>query len=84
MTDANMMAFFFDLFAGAFASFSFEFDKFGSVVEAAQQRLEQANNELDKLVGVRTRQIQRKLANVTSLSDGEATALLESSDTPME
>jgi len=61
-----------------------EFDKFGNVVEAAQQRLEQANNELDKLVGVRTRQIQRKLANVTSLSDGEATALLESSDTPME
>ncbi len=61
-----------------------EFDKFGNVVEAAQQRLEQANNELDKLVGVRTRQIQRKLANVTSLSDGEATALLESSDAPME
>ena len=55
-----------------------EFDKFGNVVEAAQQRLEQAGNELDKLVGVRTRQIQRKLANVTSLSDGEATALLES------
>jgi len=57
-----------------------EFDKFGSVVEAAQQRLEQAGNELDKLVGVRTRQIQRKLANVTSLSDGEATALLEGGD----
>ncbi len=55
-----------------------EFDKFGNVVEAAQQRLEQAGNELDKLVGVRTRQIQRKLAGVTSLSDGEATALLES------
>lgn len=54
-----------------------EFDKFGSVVEAAQQRLEQAGNELDKLVGVRTRQIQRKLAGVTSLAEGEATALLE-------
>ncbi len=57
-----------------------EFDKFGSVVEAAQQRLEQANNELDKLVGVRTRQIQRKLANVTSLTEGEAISLLESGD----
>ena len=54
-----------------------EFDKFGAVVEAAQQRLEQAGNELDKLVGVRTRQIQRRLANVTSLAEGEATALIE-------
>lgn len=61
-----------------------EFDKFGSVVEAAQQRLEQANNELDKLVGVRTRQIQRRLANVTSLTDGEAAALLDSGDTSAE
>ncbi len=54
-----------------------EFDKFGDVIAAAQQRLEQAGNELDKLVGVRTRQIQRKLAGITSLADGEATALLE-------
>ena len=57
-----------------------EFDKFGTVVEAAQQRLEQAGNELDKLVGVRTRQIQRRLAQVTSLPDAEASALLNSSD----
>ena len=57
-----------------------EFDKFGAVVEAAQQRLEQAGNELDKLVGVRTRQIQRRLANVTSLSEGEAVSLLESGE----
>lgn len=41
-----------------------EFDKFGDVLEATQQRLDQANKELDKLVGVRTRQIQRKLKNV--------------------
>ena len=61
-----------------------EFDRFGNVVEAAQQRLEQAGNELDKLVGVRTRQIQRKLASVTSLSDSEATALLDSGDSPGE
>ncbi|MBQ4333004.1 MAG: DNA recombination protein RmuC [Clostridia bacterium] len=57
-----------------------EFDKFGSVVEAAQQRLEQAGNELDKLVGVRTRQIQRRLATVTSLPDSEAASLLESGE----
>ena len=57
-----------------------EFDRFGTVVEAAQQRLEQAGNELDKLVGVRTRQIQRRLAQVTSLPEAEASALIEGSD----
>lgn len=41
-----------------------EFDKFGDVLAATQQRLDQANKELDKLVGVRTRQIQRKLKDV--------------------
>ena len=57
-----------------------EFDRFGTVIEAAQQRLEQAGNELDKLVGVRTRQIQRKLAQVTSLPEAEATSLIESGE----
>ena len=57
-----------------------EFDKFGAVVQAAQQRLDQAGAELDKLVGVRTRQIQRKLASVTSLTDGEAADLLDEGD----
>lgn len=41
-----------------------EFDKFADVLSMTQQRLEQANKELDKLVGVRTRQIQKKLSNV--------------------
>ena len=54
-----------------------EFDKFGAVVEAAQQRLAQAGDELDKLVGVRTRQIQRRLAQVTSLPESESAALIE-------
>ena len=58
-----------------------EFDRFGTVIEAAQQRLEQAGNELDKLVGVRTRQIQRKLAQVISLPEAEATQLIDSGDT---
>lgn len=43
-----------------------EFDKFGAVLENTQQRLEQANSELDKLVGVRTRQIQRRLEKLQS------------------
>lgn len=43
-----------------------EFDKFNDVLVLTQQRLDQANKELDKLVGVRTRQIQRKLKKVQS------------------
>ena len=41
-----------------------EFEKFNDVLMATQQRLDQANSELDKLVGVRTRQICRKLSSV--------------------
>ena len=41
-----------------------EFGKFALVLEGAQKRLNQANEELDKLVGVRTRQIQRTLRDV--------------------
>jgi len=61
-----------------------EFNRFGAVVESAQKKLESAGLELDKLVGVRTQQIQRKLANVTSLPETEAAALLDSGNTPME
>ena len=41
-----------------------EFDSFAKVLENTQKRLEQANKELDTLVGVRTRQIQRRLKDV--------------------
>ena len=61
-----------------------EFDRFGAVVESAQKKLESAGLELDKLVGVRTQQIQRKLANVTSLPETEAAALLDSGNNPIE
>jgi len=57
-----------------------EFDKFGGVLEATQNRISQANAELDKLIGTRTRSIQRKLRGVTSLPDREAAQLLELSD----
>lgn len=43
-----------------------EFEKFGQVLDATQQRLDQANRELDKLVGVRTRAIIRRLKDVES------------------
>ncbi|MBE6034708.1 MAG: DNA recombination protein RmuC [Clostridiales bacterium] len=54
-----------------------EFDKFGKVLEATQQRINQANAELDKLIGTRTRSIQRKLRGITGLSELESTSILE-------
>jgi DNA recombination protein RmuC len=54
-----------------------EFDKFGSALTMTQQRLEQANQELDKLVGVRTRQIQRRLKSITCLPEEESTLILD-------
>ena len=44
--------------------------------KAAQQRLEQAGSELDRLVGVRTRQIQRRLKEVSQLPEEEAGEVL--------
>lgn len=41
-----------------------EFEKFEKVIDDTQKRLEQANAELDKLVGVRTRAINRHLKAV--------------------
>lgn len=54
-----------------------EFEKFSSVLETAQSRIEQANMELDKLIGVRTRQIQRKLKDIEALENDESEKLLE-------
>ena len=46
-----------------------EFDKFADVLTRTQMRLDQAQSELEKLVGVRTRGIQRALENVDSLKE---------------
>lgn len=46
-----------------------EFNKFGGVLEKTQIKMTQAQKELDELVGVRTRQIQRALKNVSETSD---------------
>ena len=54
-----------------------EFDKFGDVLTATQQRINQANVELDKLIGTRTRSIQKKLRNITSLTEPESNVILE-------
>lgn len=53
-----------------------EFDKFGEILLLTQQRIDQANKELDKLVGVRTRAIQRKLRDVEKIESEEANKII--------
>lgn len=57
-----------------------EFDKFGDVLSATQNRINQANAELDKLIGTRTRSIQRKLRSVSNLEESESQKLLNLTD----
>ena len=44
-----------------------EFETFAKVLTSTQNRLNQANDELEKLIGVRTRQIVRTLKNVQTM-----------------
>ena len=53
-----------------------EFDTFERALNATQTRLEQASKELDKLVGVRTRQIRRKLKDVEKLDSAAVSEML--------
>lgn len=46
-----------------------EFDKFGDVLAKTQNKMEQAQKDLETLVGVRTRGIQRALKNVSNTGD---------------
>ncbi len=55
-----------------------EFANFEKVLESARNRLRQADDDLDKLIGTRTRAINRKLKTVTKLEDAEsASTILE-------
>ncbi|MBP5550749.1 MAG: DNA recombination protein RmuC [Bacilli bacterium] len=44
-----------------------EFNTFAEVLKKAQDKIKQADNEIENLVGTRTRQIQKKLKDVTEL-----------------
>ena len=57
-----------------------EFSKFETVLNAAQTKLNQASSEIDKLVGTRTRQINRKLQSVEKLSHNKAYDYISSSE----
>lgn len=46
-----------------------EFDKFAEVLAKAQEKIQSAGSELDRLIGTRTRMIQSKLKNLESLGE---------------
>ena len=50
-----------------------EFSTFGGVLEKAQKKINEANNEIENLVGTRTRMMQSKLKNVESLEVNSST-----------
>ena len=61
-----------------------EFSKFETVLNSAQNKLNQASSEIDKLVGTRTRQINRKLKNVDKLSFDDTGLYLYSEESEEE
>ena len=54
-----------------------EFEKFAKTLQKAQQKVDEASNELDTLVGTRTRMIQSKLRSIEYLDEEESKELLE-------
>lgn len=55
-----------------------EFEKFGDILDRSQQKLRQVNDDLDTLIGTRTRAINRKLKDVEKLDSFDSGKLLES------
>lgn len=53
-----------------------EFEKMGGMLEKAQRNLQTASGQIDEVLGIRTRAIQRRLKDVDTLSDREARAIL--------
>ncbi len=61
-----------------------EFNKFGDALKKAQEKIQQADKEIENLVTTRTNQIQRKLKNVTELEYSKTQELLEFDDSKDE
>lgn len=51
-----------------------EFQNFETVLTAAQKKLTQTSNDLEKLIGTRTNAINRRLRNITAMPEEMATA----------
>ena len=57
-----------------------EFMNFGKTLEKAQQKVNDANEEIEKLVGVRTRKINAKLKSITEIPEITATRIIDGDD----
>ncbi len=57
-----------------------EFDKFGDALVKMQQKMRQTDEDFDKLIGTRTRAIQRKLRQVQVLDAADAVKVLAIGD----
>lgn len=53
-----------------------EFEQMGGMLEKAKKHIETANNQIDNVLGVRTRAIQRTLKDVDALSAQEARRII--------
>jgi DNA recombination protein RmuC len=56
-----------------------EFENFGGMLEKAQKNIQTASNQIDEVMGKRTRAIQRRLKDVEVLSDTESQLLIPDS-----
>ncbi len=61
-----------------------EFERFGSTLESSQKRLMQVNNDLDQLIGTRSRAIMRKLRDVERMDDAVSSRLLNTADVDVD
>ncbi|MCL5673558.1 MAG: DNA recombination protein RmuC [Deltaproteobacteria bacterium] len=61
-----------------------EFNKFGDILKNAQDKINKASDDIDKLIGTRTRKIQSALKNVQELPEKEAVDVLQSNLTDEE
>ena len=55
-----------------------EFNNFGGMMQKAQKNIQTGLNQLDDVMGVRTRAIERKLKDVSSLDEGSSKPKLNS------
>lgn len=61
-----------------------EFENFGGMMDKAQKNIQTGLNQLDDVMGKRTRAIQRKLKNVEALSENETRKVLPEISDPSQ
>jgi len=61
-----------------------EFKSFETVLKKAQEKIRQADNEIDTLVGVRTNQIRRRLKSVGELPQSQVKEMLDDGSPAVE